>query len=265
MYGLRDAGASFDRKVLDVMKLMGVSLSKFSICVGYRKVMNMSVRLVRWGDDFSLSYRRFLCNTFRDDLGKHLLVKTAAVCWDPNAEMGDVQEGIHLNRLLRLYPPGAEGGDRWELEADPRHVEILVSQMGLGDESKAVSTPCHRMTGTMARNVMLRVGLATDLGRCGPAASVKTGAAVRSAGACETDAPAEGQEHAGAHVKGSPRCLVVSGRQAEQQVVDVFPDSDWAGCAETRRSTSSSFYLGGHLLASPATTQKCGTDKLGRS
>ena len=37
MYGLRDAGAAFDRKVLDVMNLMGVSLVKFSICGGYRK------------------------------------------------------------------------------------------------------------------------------------------------------------------------------------------------------------------------------------
>ena len=33
-------GAAFDRKVLDVMNLMGVSLGKFSICVGFRKVMN---------------------------------------------------------------------------------------------------------------------------------------------------------------------------------------------------------------------------------
>ena len=37
-------------------------------------------------------------------------------------------------------PPGAEGGERWELEAYPRHVEILVSQMPLGDESKTVSS-----------------------------------------------------------------------------------------------------------------------------
>ena len=49
MYGLRDAGASFDRKVL------GVSLGKISICVGYRKVTNKLFRLVRWCDDFSLS------------------------------------------------------------------------------------------------------------------------------------------------------------------------------------------------------------------
>ena len=41
MYGLRDAGAAFDRKVLGVMNLMGVSLGKFSICVGYRKVIDL--------------------------------------------------------------------------------------------------------------------------------------------------------------------------------------------------------------------------------
>ena len=60
--------------------------------------------------------------------------------------MGGVQEAIHLNRLLRLYAPGAEGGERWELEDGPRHVEILVSQMGLSNESKAVSTPGVRTT-----------------------------------------------------------------------------------------------------------------------
>ena len=73
--------------------------------------MDTLVRLVRWGDDFSLSGRRSLCNAFRDELGKHLLVKTTAVM-GPNVEMGDVQEAIHLNRLLRLYPPGAEGDER---------------------------------------------------------------------------------------------------------------------------------------------------------
>ena len=73
MYCLRDAGAAFDRKVLDVMNLMGVSLGKFCICVGYRKAhvicrdeclsevnkacLVRMVRLVRWSH-FSLSGRR---------------------------------------------------------------------------------------------------------------------------------------------------------------------------------------------------------------
>ena len=64
MYGLRGAGAAFDRKVLDVMNLMGVSLGKFSICVGYRRAMDTIVRLVRWSDDFSLRGRRSLCSSF---------------------------------------------------------------------------------------------------------------------------------------------------------------------------------------------------------
>ena len=55
-------------------------------------------------------------------VGKAFVAPTAVM--GPNVEMGDVQSAIHLNRLLRLYPPGAEGGERWELEADPRHVEI---------------------------------------------------------------------------------------------------------------------------------------------
>ena len=74
-----------------------------------------------------------------------MLVQTTAVM-GPSVEMGDLHEGVHLNGLLRLYPPGAEGGERWELEADPRHVEIMVSQMGLSDESIAVSTPGVRTT-----------------------------------------------------------------------------------------------------------------------
>ena len=124
MHGLRDAGAAFDGKVLDVMNLMGGSLGKISICVGYPKATNTHltcsdeclfeantaclvqlVRLVRWCDDFSLSGRRSLCNVFRDELGKHLLVKTTAVV-GPNVEMGDVQEAIHLNRLSGAVPEG---------------------------------------------------------------------------------------------------------------------------------------------------------------
>ena len=75
MYSPRDAGAAFDRKVRDVMNLMGVSLGKFTICVGHRKVMDTLVMLVRLGDDFSLSGGRSLCKAFRDELGKHLLLK----------------------------------------------------------------------------------------------------------------------------------------------------------------------------------------------
>ena len=57
-------------------------------------------------------------------------------------------------------------------------------------------------------------------------------------------------------LKGSPRRLIVYNRKVKLPIVDVFSDSGWAGCAKTQRSTSSSYVmLGGHLLASSATTQ----------
>ena len=88
-----------DCEVLDAMNLMGVSLGKFSICVGYRKVMKTLVRLVRWGDDFSSSGRRSLCNAVRDDLGKHLMFKTAAVL-GPNNPLEQTAENctLHVQR-----------------------------------------------------------------------------------------------------------------------------------------------------------------------
>ena len=112
--------------------------------------MDTLVRLVRMGDDFSLSGLRSLCNAFRDELGKHLLVKTTAV--------SDVQEAVHLNRLLarRMQQPNTKN--------------------------------------MQARNVWFDF----------------------------------------------PRCLVVYNRQAEQPIVDIFSDSDWAGW---------------HLLSASATTQ----------
>ena len=62
---------------------------------------------------------------FREELSRYLLVKTTAVL-GPNAEMGDLQEAIYLNRLVRWFPHGADEGERIELETDPRHAEILI-------------------------------------------------------------------------------------------------------------------------------------------
>ena len=93
--------------------LMLLDISRAHLHSPLARVVTVTINGVRWGDDFSLS-------------GRRSLVKTTAVL-GLNAEMCDVQVALRLHRVLSLYPPGAEGGDeRWELEADPRHVEILV-------------------------------------------------------------------------------------------------------------------------------------------
>ena len=135
-------------------------------------------------------------------------------------KMGDVQSAIHLNRMLRLYPPGAEGGERWELEADPRHVEILVSHMGLSNENKAVSTlgvrmtneddgkecdaesrACYRSWTTWASYLRCELQFAVkELARRMQQPNTKNMQALK---------------RLVRFLKGSPRCLVVYNRQAE--------------------------------------------------
>ena len=53
---------------------------------------------------------------------------------------------FEVNTACLVQLARAEGGERWELKADPRHMEILVSQKGLSNESKAVSTLVVRTT-----------------------------------------------------------------------------------------------------------------------
>ena len=137
-----------------------------------------------------------------------------------------------------------------------------LSQVGLSNESKALSTPGVRTTGeedgkeldaedrACYRSWMMRAScLSQD--RCELQFAVKELARRMQ----QPNTNMQALKRLVRFLKGSPRCLVVYNRQAEQPVVDVFSDSDWAGCAKTRRSTSSSYVtLGGHLLAASATT-----------
>ena len=49
----------------------------------------------------------------------------------------DTKEVKMLNRIIRY-----EGG-QWQYEADPRHSDIIVEEMGMGD-SRGTKTPCER-------------------------------------------------------------------------------------------------------------------------
>ena len=236
-------------------------------------MMDTLVRLVRWGDDFPLSGRSSLCNAFRDGLGKHLLVKTTVVMGS-NAEMDDVQEAIHLNRPLRLYPPDTVGGERWELEADPRHVENLVSKVGLSNESKAVST-----TGAQTADEEDGKELGAEGRACHRSWTMR--ASYLSQDRCELQFAVkefarrmqqpntknmQALKRLVRFLMGSPRRLIVYSRQVEQPNVGVFSDSDWAGVCEG--PTVDFVFVRDAGWASRCIVgndSKCGGDKLRRS
>ena len=151
MYGLRDTGASFDRKVTSTLGDSGFKEGSFSPCLAtnLRSLADGQndkglVRVTRHGDDFAALGRRRANADFEVGLKKHLIVKNQGIL-GPRPELGDVQELTHFNRIVRWCSDGVEG---IELEPGPRYVEILVKQAGLKMDSKGVTAPGVRAPAT---------------------------------------------------------------------------------------------------------------------
>ena len=82
------------------------------------------------GDDYASVGDAEQLQWLKKELEKRFDIKTTIVGHDD----GDEGEGKILNRVVRATAGG------WEYEADLRHAELLVEQMGLGD-AKEISTP----------------------------------------------------------------------------------------------------------------------------
>ena len=258
MYGLRDAGAAFDRKVEVSSESMGCKVGLFSPCLCYNPATK--VRSFRHGDDFVVLGSRAGVKNYSDELGKHLIVKVRGTL-GPRRDLGDVQEIVVLNRIVRWVT-----GDRprIEMEADARHVPLLVQQLGLTAKSKAVASPGVKdPTGlrgeeldaerhAIFRSAAMRLAyLAQD--RPELAFAAKEVARCMSG---PDEAAWQALKRAVRFCMGHPRVIWEFVRQAPVQFLDVWSDSDFAGCLRTRRSTSCSMLMVGcHLLRATATTQ----------
>ena len=87
--------------------------------------------MFRHGDDFVVSGTRAQQKEFEEPLSEHLIVKHLAT-------LGPCT----LNWIVRwVKPPHGSGRERIEYEADPRHAELIIHQLGLSCSSASVSTP----------------------------------------------------------------------------------------------------------------------------
>ncbi|CAK0811391.1 unnamed protein product [Prorocentrum cordatum] len=259
-------------KVAQVLVQMGYKLGRFSPCVACQAgvvavsgAIAKTVRMTRHGDDFGVSGKRSLTDSFKDELGRHLLVKHRGTL-GPNKEMGDVSEITHLNRILRWYAPGDVGGERIELEADPRHVELLIWPAGLdAAESKPVTTPGVKAPAGVDDGPVLDASRRSAYRSMGMRAAYLSQDRAELQFSCKELARRMQQpclqderdlKRMVRFLLGAPRCVTEFRRQDMPRTLDVFSDFDWAGCVRTRRSSSSSYMMhGSHLLCSSSTTQ----------
>ena len=167
--------------------------------------------------------------------------------------LGTVQEMRHLNRILKWTDEGIS------YEADPRHVDIVVKALGV---SKAVTTPLVReppdnvdvkdkmlseQEATLYRSCTMRIGYIsqdrTDLQRV-------TRELAKGMSA-PTERHMELLKRCSRYLLHSPRVIQMFRRQRILTRLDVYSDSDHAGCIRTRKSTSGCVIMAGcNLLKS---------------
>lgn len=261
MYGTRDAAQNFDRKAEESMESLGFKVGLYNPCLYFHE--KKDVRVVRHGDDFFVLGTRAQLQWFFEGLSKILLVKQRGVL-GPEKSQGDIQEIVCLNRTVRYVCGTPTSKERVEWEPDGRHVEILISQLGLKKSSNGLSAPGEKVQPDLRspsldperksifRSATMRLAYLAQ-GRTDIAFASKEIARRMS----DPDEDAwNALKRCVRYLIKRPRVVLRYERQRWPRKIIVFSDSDHAGCLRTRRSTSCSLVLiGGHDIVGTSTTQ----------
>ena len=195
------------------------------------------------GDDYVSTGTSENLNWLKAQLENKYQVKTQVL----GPEEGQAKEVKILNRIVSWK--STEG---ITYEADPRHTEIILEQLGLQD-AKTVSTPGTKEEGrtqvghdnklnnhesTKYRAIVARCNYLSP-GRPDIAYIVKELARKM---ADPTEGDWQRLKRLGRYLKGKPRIQQVYRWQPSPTVLRVYSDADWAGCKETRKSTTGGVY-----------------------
>jgi len=207
------------------------------------------------GDDFTTVGGRLSLNWFESEMEKRYEL-TLGPRLGPGHE--DAKEISVLNRIVR-----------WEAaaityEADPRQAEKLIMECGL-EGSNSVATPGIKETAAqLAADTDLEQNLHTTsraaAARANYLAADRPDVQFSAKEICRCMSSPTASAWAALkrlvrYLVGLPRLVFVFPDQ-EVAAVDAYADTDWAGCARTRKSTSGGcIMLGAHALKTWSSTQ----------
>ena len=133
MYGTRDAAMDWATEYGDTLKQAGFVQGKHSACLFYHEEKEVAVMV--HGDDFvAAGDPKHLAET-EAILAKKYKIKVERLGPDDD----DLKEVNILNKIVRITTEGIE------LEADPRHAELIIRELGL-EGCKATKVPGSKAT-----------------------------------------------------------------------------------------------------------------------
>ncbi|HJM58771.1 MAG TPA: Ty1/Copia family ribonuclease HI, partial [Planctomycetota bacterium] len=207
------------------------------------------------GDDFASSGPADALDWFERAVGENYEI-TIGPRLGPAPQ--DAKEGRALNRVIRWRPDGVE------YEADPRQAERLIADCGL-EGANPVGTPGVRASFKEVENdEALPQRLHTAFRSASARGNYLSADRVDCQFACKevcrymaspTTESWKALKRLARFLAGVPRLVYVY-RLQEIGALDVYTDTDWAGCPKTRKSTSGGcVMMGSHTVKHWSSTQ----------
>ena len=275
MYGTRSASKNWQLQLGRDLAALGFKQAKSSPCIFWHE--ELDARLVIHGDDLWLLADEKSLGDLMPRLHATYELKVEGIL---GPDPGDAKAVRSLNKLIRFVPDVGI-----EIEADPRHAEIVPGELGLTrGPRRPVSTPGSKADieangadpapiedaseVTAYRGISAR-GLYLSADR--PELRFATKEAARRMSA-PTRGDLSGLKRIGRFLLAKPRLVQTLAFQGEFVAPRVYPgggevraapawiyalvDSNWADCRLTRKSTSGGALLhGDHVLATWSVTQ----------
>ena len=254
VYGQRTAPSSWEKEYTKTMEEAGFVTGLATACAFFHKEKN--IRVVVHGDDFTVEGAECDLRWVEAMLRKKYIVKMRAML---GPERTDDKVADILNRVVEW-----KDEELW-YEADPRHVEKMLNDMELGEckESVVPGTKTNeqeddneQLDVEYAKRYRSVVARGNFLAQDRPDIRKSVKELYR-----EMSSPSRGSwrrlKKLCRYLKGTPRVVqrVKIGVDLNN-VVNVYVDSDWAGCTRTRRSTNGGcILLNGACLKTWSPTQ----------
>ena len=254
LYGTRDAAKGWQETLSAHLETIGFKRGRGHPCVFYHP--ERDIKTLVHGDDYVSAGDEGSMEWMEKELAKAYEIKTQRLSGASHHK----QEGKVLNRILRHTECG------WEIEADPRHAELVIEQLGL-DLDKGIGTPgvsgadeddTEDDTPLVGEEVTRYRGI---IARCNYLGADRPDALFAIKEGCrEMSSPTTGSlrrlRRIGRYLCKYPRLVWKYAMQQEQFEIVVRTDADWAGCRRSRKSTSGgNICLGQHCIKAWAKTQ----------
>jgi len=256
LYGTRDAPSLWERFAAAQLEALGFVRGRASPCAFSHPLRDLMI--VIHGDDFVIAGHDADLEWICRELDRKILLKKVGVL---GGGRDDLRELRVLNRVLRW--------ESWGIayEADPRHAELLVQ--ALGDRAQPRTSP--GIKGSSGADINLEP-LPWDTMRLFRACAARANylgmdrvdVAFSANELCRrmsspTWSDLEALRRLAQYLAGSPRLVLRYPWQPKSEL-HVYVDTDFAGCSETRRSTSGGIvFHGTHVVKHWSVTQKCVT------